>query len=298
MTAEAPKPPVRVGLAGAGPWARAVHAPLLAAGPETELVGVWSRTPDHAAALAAEHGVAAFGSYGELLDAVDAVALAVVPQAQPDLAVAAADAGRALLLEKPLAVDVAGAERIASAVAANAVGSLMLLTYRFADVVREFLADAATGDWHGGRACFVSGAFLGGAFAGGWRLELGAVLDVGPHILDLVDAALGPVTSVQAHGDPRTWVGLLLEHESGAHSEVTLSCSSAVMPSRTEVELYGRERSLTVDARAGARAESFARVRAELTEVARTGGPHPCDATRGLELQRLIARVEAALGGP
>ena len=289
---------LRIGLAGAGPWARGVHAPMLAAGPETELAGVWSRTPEHAAELAAAHGVPAFASYDAMLAAVDAVALAVVPAAQPDLAVAAADAGKALLLEKPLALDVAGAARIAGAVAANGVGSVMLLTYRFADVVRDFLADAQRGTWHGARACFLSGAFLGGAFAGGWRLELGAVLDVGPHILDLVEAALGPVTEVRAQGDPQEWVAIQLLHASGARSEVTLSCASAIEPSRTEVELYGRERSIAVDARAAARAESFARLRAEFAEVARTGGPHPCDAARGLELQRLVERVERALASP
>lgn len=287
--------PVRVGLAGAGPWARMVHAPLLAAGPETELVGVWSRTPEHAAALAAEHNVVSFASFDAMLDAVDAVALAVVPAAQPDLAVRAANAGKALLLEKPLGVDVEGARRIADAVATNDVGSLVLLTYRFADVVRDFLAEAAAMQATGGRACFISGAFLGGAFAGGWRLELGALLDVGPHVLDLVEAALGPVVEIQGHGDPRTWVGLLLTHETGACSEVTLSCASAIEPSRTEVEVYGREKSLFVDARSAARAESFARVREEFAQVARAGGPHACDAARGLVLQELIARAEQAL---
>jgi hypothetical protein len=50
-----------------------------------------------------------------------------------------------------------------------------------------------------------------------------------------------------------------------------------------------------VDARAAARAESFARLRAEFADVARTGAGHPCDARRGLELQRLVARVTDAL---
>lgn len=287
--------PLRVGLAGAGPWAQMVHAPLIAAGPETVLSGVWSRTADHAGALAAKYGVVAYPSFDALLDDVDAVALAVVPSAQPDLAVRAARAGKALLLEKPLALDVAGARRVADAVLANGVGSIMLLTYRFADVVRDFLDDARTMTATGARACFISGAFLGGAFAGGWRLEHGALLDVGPHILDLVEAALGPVVAIQGHGDPRQWVGLLLDHESGARSEVTLSCASAIEPSRTEVEVYGRERSVFVDARSAARAASFARARAEFAEVARTGAPHPCDAARGVVLQELVARAQDAV---
>lgn len=286
---------MRVGLAGAGPWARMVHAPLLGSGPETRLTGVWSRTAGHAEALAAEHGVRAYPSFDALLADVDAVAIAVAPAAQPELAVRAANAGKALLLEKPLGLSVEAAREIAAAVRTNGVGSIMLLTYRFADIVREFLADAATLTPTGGRACFISGAFLGGAFAGGWRLEHGALLDVGPHILDLVEAALGPVVDIRGHGDPRQWVGLLLTHENGAYSEVTISCASAIEPSRTEVEIYGRERSISVDARAGARAASFARLRAEFAHVARTGDAHECDAHRGVVIQDLVARATRAL---
>src|SRR4030095_2810780 len=32
---------VRGGLVGAGPWARMLHAPMLAGGPETTLAGIW-----------------------------------------------------------------------------------------------------------------------------------------------------------------------------------------------------------------------------------------------------------------
>ncbi|HPJ19491.1 MAG TPA: gfo/Idh/MocA family oxidoreductase, partial [Actinomycetota bacterium] len=35
--------PVRVGLVGAGPWAEILHAPMLAAGPETTLAVVYAR---------------------------------------------------------------------------------------------------------------------------------------------------------------------------------------------------------------------------------------------------------------
>lgn len=289
--------PLAVGLAGAGPWARTVHAPMLAAGPETRLAGIWSRTPANAEGLAAAHGVPALASFDALLDACEVIALAVPPSAQPELAERAARAGKALLLEKPLAPDLAGARRIADAVGEASVGSVVLLTYRFADVVREFLAAAPSFAATGGRACFLSGAFLGGAFAGGWRLEQGALLDVGPHILDLVDAALGPVVAVQASGDPRSWIGVLLEHAGGARSEVTISCTAAIEPSRTEVELFGRNGTLAVDARAGGRARSFATLRAELAETARRGGGHPCDAARGLHLQRLIDATHRALAG-
>ena len=129
-----------VGLVGAGPWARMVHAPVLAAGPSTRLAGVWSRTPAHAEDLAATHGVPAAPSFEALLDGSEAVAFAVPPAVQGGLAAEAAAAGRAVLLEKPIADDLVGAERLAEAVAGAGVASLVVLSYRFSPVAFPFPA--------------------------------------------------------------------------------------------------------------------------------------------------------------
>jgi predicted dehydrogenase len=269
---------------------------MLAAGPETRLAGVWSRTAASAQELAREHDVPALPSFDALLEACDAIAIAVPPDVQVELAVRAANAGKALLLEKPLALDVAGAEQIASAVETAGVGSVMVLTYRFAPAVREFLVQAQDFDATGGRACFLSGAFLGGPFAASpWRVEHGALLDVGPHILDLVDAALGPIVSMRAHGTSDGWLGILADHEGGATSETSISCRAAITPSRTEVELFGLDGSLSVDGRADGRDVIFANLRADFAAAAAAGGGHPCDAARGLHLQRLLAMVKDAL---
>ncbi|MCU1428147.1 MAG: oxidoreductase [Actinomycetia bacterium] len=286
--------PVAVGLIGAGPWARMVTAPVFAAGPETTLAGVWSRTAAHADELAAERGVPAFDSIDALLDACDAVAIAVSPGAQPDYAIKAARAGKAVLLEKPIAFDVPSAQRMADAIGEAGVGSLVVLTYRYNTPAREFLARAQTFAALGGRGCFLSGAFLEGPFAMGWRLERGCLLDVGPHIIDLLDAALGEVVDLEAGGDVHGWVGVTMQHASGATSQASMCCRTAI-EGRTEVELFGPTGALLLDGRAGDRAETFATLRREFAEVARTGGPHPVDVQRGLYLQRLLAKAEASL---
>jgi predicted dehydrogenase len=264
-----------------------VTAPMFAAGPETTLAGAWSRTSEHAEGLAAEQGVPAFASVDALLDACDAVAIAVSPGAQPDYAVAAARAGKAVLLEKPLAFDVDGARRIADAVGEAGVGSLVVLTYRFNADARSFLDAASSFEALGGRGCFLSGAFLGGPFAQGWRLERGCLLDVGPHIIDLLDAALGEVVEIEASGDVQGWVGITMRHASGATSQAS-TCCRIEGDSRTEVELFGPSGTLALDGRAGHRADTFATLRREFAEVARSGGPHPVDVQRGLHLQELL----------
>jgi len=291
--------PVAVGLVGAGPWADLVHAPLLAGGPHTRLAGIWSRTAARAEELAGKHGAPACATLDELLDTCEAVAFAVSPEAQPDLAVRAARAGKPLLLEKPLGVDLASARRVVDAVDEAGVATMTVLSYRYQQTARRFLEHAASFDTFGGRGVFLSGAFLEGPFATGWRLARGCLLDVGPHLLDLLDAALGPVRTVQAAGDVHGWVSVTLEHDrattAGSITSQASFCCRTRVESRTEVELFGPAGSLLLDGRAGDLIEGFLTMQREFAELVRDPGPHPLDAARNLWLQRIIAAAGTSL---
>ena len=191
--------PVAVGLIGAGPWAEMAHVPMLTKSPHTRLAGVWARLPEAAARL----GAPVFERVEELFDVCEAGAFCVPPGVQAELGVRAARAGKALLLEKPLADSLDGARRLADAVAETGVPTQMVLTLRYAARTREFLARCAEIEPFGGHAANISASLLGDhPVATPWRLERGALLDVGPHMIDLLDAALGPVTGVRAHGHP------------------------------------------------------------------------------------------------
>ncbi len=289
--------PLRVGLVGAGPWAKLVHAPQIAAGPETALAGIWARRMEAAEELARPFGAPAFARIEELLDACEAVAFSVPPAMQAELALAAARAGKALLLEKPVAADLRGAEALAAAAEQAGVPTLVVLTWRFSATVRSFLGRAAGFNAHGGRGWFVSGAFLGGHFATPWRLERGPLLDLGPHVLDLLDAALGPIVRLRTHGDLHGWVGLLLDHAGGAHSEVSLCATAKIEPSTAGAELYGPDGALRFDSAEVDGPETFATLYREFTAVARGESSSDLDVQRGLYLQRLIEQAEAELRG-
>jgi predicted dehydrogenase len=283
--------PVAVGLVGAGPWAAAMHAPVLAAGPETRLAAVWARRPDAAAELAARLGTTAAGSYEELLDRCEAVAFAVPPDVQAALAPRAARAGKALLLEKPLALDLAAARTLADAVAEAGVVTQLVLTKRYHPRTRDFLAAAAAFGATGARACYLHGAFLAGAMATGWRLTRGALHDLGPHLLDLVDAALGPVEELRAAGDSRRWIELTCVHRGGAVSQLSLSGAVGLPSSRAGIELFGPAGALALDFGAVDHAECWPVLRAEFAAACRSGVPHHLDVRRGLMLQELLDRV-------
>ncbi|WP_405457711.1 Gfo/Idh/MocA family oxidoreductase [Streptomyces sp. NBC_00101] len=289
-------PPVRVGLVGAGPWARTMHARMLAAGPETILTGVWARRPEAAAEVADASGTRAAGSFEELLDGCDAVAFAVPPAVQAALAVRAARAGKALLLEKPLGAGLDAARAVADAVAEHGVVSQLVLTKRYHPTTRAFLAEAAGLEVAGARSCYLHGAFLGGEFATSWRLEHGALLDLGPHLLDLLDSAVAPIVSVRGTGDPRRWIELTCEHENGAVSQASLSGSVRLPRARTRIELFGPGEELVYDTADIDHEECWPVLRREFAGAVRTGTGTGIDAARGLRIQELLdqARPQAA----
>jgi predicted dehydrogenase len=284
--------PVEVGLVGAGPWAATMHGPVLAAGPQTRLSAVWARRPEAATQLAARLDTYATRSYEELLDRCEAVAFAVPPDVQAALAPRAARAGKALLLEKPLALDLGGARALADAVAEYDVVTQLVLTKRYHRSTRAFLTAAATFDAAGARTQYVHGAFLGGAMATGWRLTRGALYDLGPHLLDLVDAALGPVEEVRAAGDSRRWIELTCLHRGGAVSQMSLSGAVGLASSRAGIELFGPAGTLTLDFGTVNHEQCWPTLRAEFAAAVRSGVPHSLDVRRGLMLQELLDRID------
>jgi predicted dehydrogenase len=294
---------VAVGLVGAGPWAGMLHAPMLAGGPETTLAGVWARRPEAAAALAAAHGSRAVGSLEELWDTCEAVAFAVPPDVQAELAKAAARAGRHLLLDKPVALTVAAAEDLAGVVAETGVVSQLVLTNRYGRRGREFLAAAAGFEVVGARCASLSGAVLDGhPFATPWRRRHGALLDVGPHLFDLLEAAIGPIEELSGRGDPLRWTSLTCRHAGGQVSEVSMSVALPLPESVFECVLYGPAGSLAFqrppDPRAAEAelAEAAATLRSEFARAVTSGTSPALDVNRGLRLQRLIDAAARSLG--
>jgi predicted dehydrogenase len=291
---------LRVGLIGGGSWASEVHAPTIAAHRDFELAGVWTRRPAVAEELAATHGGSAFESIASLIDAVDVITLSVPPAVQAEVAVAAARAGRHLILEKPLAESADAARSVADAVDAAGVASVVMLTFRFATETRRWLDDvAACGPLSGGSGRFLSGGLRGGKYAdSAWRQRHGAILDVGPHVFDLLDAALGPIVAVRAASasEPDLW-HTIFEHRDGAISSATLSLRLPIDPSVVEFDVYGGGGLRALTPRQTPPLQCFATLLDELATMIRSGTTaHPCDVHRGVHLQRIIDEVRR-IGG-
>jgi predicted dehydrogenase len=286
---------MRFGVLGTGFWAQHVHAAALAAHPSAELVGVWGRDLAKAKAVGAEFDVAGFADVDELLSQVDAVAIALPPDVQVPLAVRAAEAGKHLLLEKPVALDVDGADRVVDAVRAAGVASVVFFTFRFQPATSTWLTQAARTTLAGGHGSWL-GSLAGSPFdSSPWRKEHGALWDIGPHALSLLVPALGPVRSVQAGTGLRDTVHLVLTHEGGVASTVTLSHTVAPMSSGIEFFVHGDAGRLVLLPDAESPVDAFGTAVEELTASALTGGTHPCDAAFGRDVVAVLAAATRAL---
>ncbi|GGM40447.1 hypothetical protein GCM10011608_26570 [Micromonospora sonchi] len=190
----------RVGLVGAGGVARR-HARVLSGFPDVELIGVVDATARAAADLATAHRIPAYGDIGQLLAAgPDAVYVCVPPFAHGPIEEAVVAAGVPMFVEKPVAVDLPTAQRIASLVARRGLLTAVGHHWRYLHAVtraRELLA--------GRTVRLVSGAWLDRVPPVDWWVRRdrsgGPVVEQAAHVLDLIRLLVGEVTEVTAYGD-------------------------------------------------------------------------------------------------
>jgi predicted dehydrogenase len=236
---------VRWGIVGPGRIAENVMGdfPLV---PNAEVVAVASRSADRAQAFGAKHGIGrAYGSYRELIADPDVDVLYIATPHPQHLAigVAAARAGKALLVEKAFTATFAGAQALVEAARANHVFAMEAMWTRFQPAmvqVRDWLDDDAIGEVRGVQADLgVVPEFDPSDRLFAPELGGGALLDLGVYVVSFAQWVLGMPSAVMATGTlGRSGVEedatLLLAFESGASATLTTSLH-APMPGQARI---------------------------------------------------------------
>jgi predicted dehydrogenase len=287
--------PLRFGLVGTGYWARIAHAPALASTQGVEFAAIWGRDPRAAAELAADYHVTPHEDITALLAGVDAVSFAVPPDVQAAVATQAARAGKHLLLEKPVALTESAADDLAEAVERAGVATVVLFTQRFLPDVRAWLAEAETrGGWAGGVSAWLGSALReSNPFNTPWRQDKGALWDVGPHLVSLLWASLGPVTSVTADAGPADVAHLVLHHQGGTTSTITVTLSATEAAAGFEAYVWGESGRLAAPGGIVDQVAALRTALGELTANARAGQTrHPCDVWFGRDVGRVLAEAQ------
>ncbi|MFE5734189.1 Gfo/Idh/MocA family protein [Streptomyces sp. NPDC056528] len=177
------------------------------------LAAVAGRDPVAVRAAAARHGWAAAETDWRALIARDDVHLVDVctpGDSHAEIAVAALEAGKHVLCEKPLANSVAEAEAMAAAAeAAAARGQIAMVGFNYRRVpalahARRLVAEGRLGALRHVRVTYLQDWLVDPGFPLTWRLEReragsGALGDLGAHIVDLAQYLAGePLVGVSA----------------------------------------------------------------------------------------------------
>jgi predicted dehydrogenase len=192
--------PLRVGIAGTG-FIGAVHArSARLAG--ARLAGVAASTPERSAQAAermgAERGFESAEALAEAPD-VDVVHVCTPNHLHLPIAEAALAAGKHVICEKPLAVDVAGARRLTDLAAGSDASATVPFVYRYYPTVREARERVRSG--RTGAIRLLHGTYLQDwllrAEDDNWRVDADvggasrAFADIGSHWCDLVEFITG-----------------------------------------------------------------------------------------------------------
>ena len=189
-----------VGIVGTG-WVSGEHIRAFEDNPHTEVRALCSRSEARAKAKAAEYGVRCevFTDYAKMIaqDGIDVVAIATPPDCHREQAVAAAQAGKHLLLEKAMATTLEDARAIRDAVAEAGVKSVVSFVLRWNplfDIIKAQLADNAIGNVFLGEVDYFHG--IGPWYKQyGWNVKkevgVSSLLSAGCHAVDALRWFMG-----------------------------------------------------------------------------------------------------------
>ncbi len=230
------------GILGAGAIADRQMAPAIDLAHDQRLVAVMRRDGAMARAFAAKHGAArAYDTVDALLadGQVDAVYVATPPDTHAEYTILAAEQGKHVLCEKPMALDVLQAQRMIEACQTNGVQLMVCYYQRFNarhQQIKRLLDAGAVGRVTAVRVSFSS---YHPPRPGSWHHDPrisggGPLMDLAPHCVDLLRYLCGPVTEVSAMVDTLASISavedtatLLLRLENGAQAVITTHWSAA-----------------------------------------------------------------------
>ncbi len=197
---------IRIALVGCGRISRN-HFDAISRVSGLELVAVADIVPERARAAGEQNAVPAFESLEEMLKGIecDIVTVATPSGLHPVHGIEAANAGRHVVSEKPMAISLAGADALIDACVDNGVKLFVVKQNRLnpaIQLVKRAVEKGRFGRIHSAN-CTVRWArpqeyYDQAPWRGTWAMDGGAFMNQASHYVDLIQWLAGPVESVVA----------------------------------------------------------------------------------------------------
>jgi len=185
--------PLRVGLLTAAHLHVGGYAAACKHHPDVELIGMWDDLPERGLGFAEPRGIAFIPDFEELLSHVDAVVITSENMRHAELAVKAADAGKHILCEKPLAATEEHGQAILDAADKAGIKLMTAFPCRFSPAFQLLKTRIANNEIGPIRAICATNR---GQCPFGWFVETdlsggGCMIDHVVHVTDLLRDLLG-----------------------------------------------------------------------------------------------------------
>jgi predicted dehydrogenase len=232
--------------------------------PQAELVAVCDEKKEKAQKLGKENNAAYFTDYQEMLKRSDinVVCICTPSSLHPLQAIAAAEAGKHIITEKPMAITLKGADKMIAACRKNNVKLGVIFQRRVSDVFRKAKEGVDKGE--------IGKLILGDAYikyyrsqeyydSAGWRGTWkfdggGALMNQCIHLIDLLSWFMGPVDTIYGYAatlarkiEVEDTSVAVLKFKNGALGviEGTTSIFPSTIPHR--IELHGHKGSILIE---------------------------------------------------
>lgn len=197
---------VRFGLIGCGRVAPR-HAQSLIQLPETQIVSVADIREDRARRFSAEYGAQAYTDYHDMLARpdIDAVTVCVPSGLHAQVAIDVLQAGKHVLVEKPIALNLADADRMIATAREAGLRLGVVLQNRYnspVQQVRTLIDQGRLGKLYLGSVCvrwYRPQSYYEDGWHGTLSMDGGALMNQSIHHLDALQWFMGPVASVYAY---------------------------------------------------------------------------------------------------
>ncbi len=197
---------VRFGIIGCGRVAPR-HAQSISQLDATELLAVADIKESRASSFAKTHGGLPFTDYRKLLERndIDAVSICVPSGLHAQVAVDAMQAGKHVLVEKPIAIRLNDADRMIEVAKDEGVTLAVVLQNRYnhpMQQLRNLIDEGGLGRLYLGNATvrwFRPQSYYEDEWHGTWAMDGGSLMNQSIHHIDALQWFMGPVASVSAY---------------------------------------------------------------------------------------------------
>jgi UDP-N-acetyl-2-amino-2-deoxyglucuronate dehydrogenase len=185
------------------------HAKAIAQIPQARLIGVTDAVAELRIALAGKYEVKSYDTVAEMLADPDIQIISVCTPSglHASLAIEAAKAGKHVIVEKPMALNLKDADQMIATCERNQVKLCVISQLRFSPAIQKI--KQALGESMLGRVVLgdlymkfnrTQAYYDHGNWRGTWEMDGGgALMNQGIHGVDLLRYLMGPVKSVSAH---------------------------------------------------------------------------------------------------